>query len=217
MKLLEDAGTVLKKVIRNVNFDLDNSFCDAEALKSSWPKSSMPDEWLSFYSALHRIPKPKLLKSANCVENDFDEFEVEENTNFPRKDDKPSPDLCNARNKAFCDLQILYNRIYQGHRKVPLCEMLSHSLYHKTRSKQILTTLNKIGITYSYFEVRRSRALKVQLNVDSSKEFGIPFPSNFDKKSWTFGALDNEDYSDNSSIAGEILLNVYFPLKWMAL
>ena len=98
----------------------------------------------------------------------------------------------NARNKAFCDLQILHNRIYYGHQKVLLCEMLIHSLYHKTRSEQILMALNKIGITYSYFEVR-SRVLKVQLNVDSSKEFGIPFPSNFDKKRSTFGVLDNED------------------------
>ena len=53
MKLLEGAGTALKKVAKNVNFDLNNSICDSEALKSLWSKASMPDEWLSFYSALH--------------------------------------------------------------------------------------------------------------------------------------------------------------------
>ena len=62
MKLIEDADDVIKNVVKNMNFDLDNSFWDAVGLESSWLKVLMADEWLSFYSALHRAPKNKLFK-----------------------------------------------------------------------------------------------------------------------------------------------------------
>ena len=59
--LIEEVGRVLKKVIKSVDFALDDTFCDADTIKSSWHSVQMPEEWLVFYSALHKIPKTKLI------------------------------------------------------------------------------------------------------------------------------------------------------------
>ena len=204
--LIENAGKALKKAIKSVDFALDDSFCDAHELKSSWEKVSMPEEWLVFYSALHKIPKTELVKpeSLPILQVDEKDDNLDDDEDDLLTNNQPNSNLHESR--AFCDFQIVFNKINHGNQKVPLCEMLTHSIYHKTRSKRLLTTMNHLGITYSYSEVRRSRALKVQHSVEASRKFGIPFPPHFNKECYTMGALDNEDYSDNSSISGDYFL-----------
>ena len=47
----------------NVDFGLNNSFCNANDLEEAWRKTIMPSELASMLSALCKIPKYKLLGS----------------------------------------------------------------------------------------------------------------------------------------------------------
>ena len=48
-------------------------------------KGTVPDEWLSFYSALHRISKTKLLKSTTACETELEDFNEEDTNESPGK------------------------------------------------------------------------------------------------------------------------------------
>ena len=75
-------------------------------------------------------------------------------------------------------------------------------MYAKTCSRELLSTLNRVGVTSSYNDERCCRNLLCAYTVKSSHIDGVPIPSHFSKKGWTFGVFDNEDFEDQSSISG---------------
>lgn len=84
-----------------------------------------------------------------------------------------------------------------------MCDLwASQSTYNKTRSREILTTLNRIGVSTSYNEVRRSRKLMCQYTFKCSQINGTPLPSHLSPSGWCTGALDNEDFDDTLSLSG---------------
>ena len=95
-----------------------------------------------------------------------------------------------------------YNHIHHSRRKTPLHTMIGQYIYGKTRSREIITTLNRVGTSTSYNDVRRARNLMCAYTVQSSEATGVPIPIHFSDHAWAFGAFDNEDFGDNSSISG---------------
>ena len=80
--------------------------------------------------------------------------------------------------------------------------MLGQYVYAKTHSRELLTTLNRVGVTSSYNDLRCCRNLLCAYTVKSSYIDGVPIPSHFSKEGWIFGTFDNEDFEDQSSISG---------------
>ena len=80
--------------------------------------------------------------------------------------------------------------------------MLGHHQYAKGRSRELLTSTNRIGVTTSYADVRRSRRLLAAYAIEISKENATPVPSTFRNDAFTIAAIDNADFQDQSSLSG---------------
>lgn len=61
--IMREAGTKLREALLDVDFGLQDSFCDSADLKASWEKTMMPAPLLTFLGALFKVPKHKLFKS----------------------------------------------------------------------------------------------------------------------------------------------------------
>ena len=79
-----EAAGQLRQVMLDVDFGLDDRFCDAADLKRSWEETSMPDDWMYFFANLFKIPKAALMKfRLNTMfpkSNDDDDEEEEDET-----------------------------------------------------------------------------------------------------------------------------------------
>ena len=74
----------------------------------------------------------------------------------------------------------------------------------KCKSREVLTSLNKFGVSVSYNEVQRARNDLVRFKYFQSKNEGVPIPSRFSKDEFTIGAFDNFDHSDRSSLSRKL-------------
>ena len=74
-------------------------------------------------------------------------------------------------------------------------------MYGKTRSREFLTSFNRIGVSTSYKEIRESRNLLKSYAV-SCPPGNVPVPNHFSNEGWTMDAFDNSDYKDQSSSSG---------------
>ena len=61
--------------------------------------------------------------------------------------------------RAYSIYQMILYTVNEGKTKTPLHVMTGHSIYTRCRSRSTITTLNKIGVSISYDEVRRGQAL----------------------------------------------------------
>ena len=104
--------------------------------------------------------------------------------------------------QVHCLFQIMTYHIHKGRQKTPMHAMVGQSVYGKTRSRVLITTLNRIGVSTSYNEVRRARSLLSSYAVHRSEADGTPIPSHFNGCDFCIGAMDNSDYSDESSLSG---------------
>ena len=78
-----------------------------------------------------------------------------------------------------------------------------YSVYEKCKSREVLTSLNKVGVSVSYNEVQRARNDLARFTYFQSKNDGVPIPSHFSKDEFTIGAFDNFDHSNRSSLSGK--------------
>ena len=80
--VVTSASEILRESFRNVDFKLEDSFCDGSELKESLEKTHMPDQVLTFFAALFgnkrsRMLKIEMLRMENiyddiCTENEAD-------------------------------------------------------------------------------------------------------------------------------------------------
>ena len=57
MNVIRSAGKILKESLEKVDFKLDDCFCDGNEVKDSWKTTLMPDQLLTFFSALFGIKR----------------------------------------------------------------------------------------------------------------------------------------------------------------
>jgi len=65
--IMREAGTQLRKVLKGVDFGLQDSFCDSTDLKSSWEGTIMPAPLLAFLAALFKVPSTSYLKAVHVT------------------------------------------------------------------------------------------------------------------------------------------------------
>ena len=92
-------------------------------------------------------------------------------------------------------------QMFNGARKTPLHASFGHYQDSKCRSREVLTVANRIVVSTSYNDVRRSRRLLAAYAVEKSTGQEIPIPSNFSRDSFS---IHNSfaDFSEKSSISG---------------
>ena len=104
--------------------------------------------------------------------------------------------------QLFCLFQIMYYELQHGQKKTSLHLMTEHTIYDKCKSKELISSMNKIGVSASYQDVIRSRNLLSSYAILTSTVNNTPLPSHFTRDGFTIAALDNFDFHDNSSLSG---------------
>ena len=90
-----------------------------------------------------------------------------------------------AQNKAFAKTAI----------RTPQHVGLAVYVYHKTRSKDLITILNKLGLCISYTDLQKILS-SVALEVSEKSTDGLFIPSNILPQKFTQYAIDNLDFSE---------------------
>ena len=98
--------------------------------------------------------------------------------------------------------QLIYYNIHNGKKKTPLHKMNSSGIYEKCKSRELLTSFNRLGLCTSYKETKLHRNSLAKLAISRSNDTGIPLPTHFSKSQFTIAAMDNFDHSDFNSFAG---------------
>ena len=129
---------------------------------------------------------------------------------FKKVDFKLSDKFCDGyelkeswdqHNQLNCLFQIMYYQMFNGARKTPLHVSFGQYQYSKSRSREILTVANRIGVSSSYNDVRRSRCLLASYAIEKSAGKEI---SNFPVTSYKIHSPRPliVDFSDRSSASG---------------
>ena len=87
-----------------------------------------------------------------------------------------------------------------GTKKTPFHVLLGLFVYNTDKSKNIITALNRVGLSISYDEILRIRT-RLALYTGKKCEINVPIPSHFDKNSYVTAAFDNFDHNE-ATISG---------------
>ena len=193
------AAQEIRKILLETEFDLEGRFCDAEELKRSWEKIVLPPSVCAFFSALFNINQTKLMSHNSgehcCV------YDEDDNTNEGDNErDCMSERVRVTKMKSL--YQMMFYNVHNGRKKTPLHLMAAHNVYDKCKSRELITTLNRIGVCVSYNEIQRSRKNLAHFAFKEGEKYGVPIPSHFVRENFTIAALDNFDHADRSSPTG---------------
>ena len=100
--------------------------------------------------------------------------------------------------KKHCNKAKMYHHTNQ---EPPLCTYLGLKVHAETRSKSLIQTLFKLGISPSY---QRILSIEDQLTTAVCEQFnqdGVVIPCSLQKNRFSIGAMDNVDYNPSSSSA----------------
>ena len=92
LDVTETAAGKMRKCIQNLDFNLDEKFCDTKELEESWYRTHIPDELLAFFSVLFTLKKTSLLKC--CIENGEEELMHEHEHETTMEQGKVRESLC---------------------------------------------------------------------------------------------------------------------------
>ena len=138
----------IRKCLLEDDFGLEDKYCDAQELNHSWKDIVLPTGLGAFFSVIYNVNQTKLLaeSTTNCDDSTEEENEVNESVTEDRKITKL---------KAL--YQIMYCNIHNGRRRTPLHLMAAHNIHGKCKSREFVTSLNRIVVCISYNEIQRER------------------------------------------------------------
>ena len=141
---VKNAVQYIRKVLLNVDFCLEDKFCDAQELKDSYSNTQIPDVFLSFFATLFNINQAMLMRKSleedeTALYDDDEEDYLVENRQHKR---------LNLKMKAI--LQILFYQVAYGHKNTPLHILNAHAIYEHCRSRELITGCNRQGGSVSY-------------------------------------------------------------------
>ena len=170
--VVKSAAIEIRKSLLDVNFGLENCFCDANQLKQSWNETKIPDVLLSFFATFFNVSSTKLMRSEitsgidDCI---FEDCLVQD------RNEKETPDFLLMSRTKFL-FQILYYHVTKGRSKTPLHVMNTHAVYKRCRSRELLTSLNRQSICISYKAMKELRKDLAKYTVLQSSECQVPLP-----------------------------------------
>ena len=130
---IKSAAKSIHTALKQVDFKLQDRFCDAEELKQSWLNTKIPDELLTFFSELFDIKKTKLIEEYHNETVSDDVKNDAKNDQFPRK-----------YSKIGSSFQILYYDLHNGYKKTGLDIMNACEIYEKCKSKELITSFKVV-------------------------------------------------------------------------
>ena len=141
---LKEGAIQLIKVLLDVKFGLQDSFCDSADLKASWEHSLMETP-LTFFATLFRIPKHELFQSS--TDDLEDPLLAQEAEEVDQRD--AEQDQLAKNNKPGLLVITMYTTslfipntcllLHGGKQITPLCMMLGHTIYGRDHGKGLIT------------------------------------------------------------------------------
>ena len=192
------AGTEIRKVLLETDFELDDKFCDAQELQKSWTQMVIPDILVTFFASLFNVSKTKILKD-EIKPQDFDCLSDNDEDEEDDTEEVASSKLMMKINSLF---QIMFYQVTDGKHKTPLQIMNAHGIYERCRSRELITAFNRQSVCISYNTMKKLRSDLAKYTIHKSSENEIPLPNHFDSNCFTIAAMDNFDNSDKNSLSG---------------
>ena len=186
---IKECASIIRQSLLDINFDLQDRFCDAHDLKTSWNAVPIPDPLLKFLATLYNF--------------DLDNFSTGQQVPDDEDDRPPDEQAGISESKCrqmHCLFQIMYHDLHRGRKRTPLHIMNSQAIYDSCKSATLITSFNRFGLCASYDELLRHQSDMASYTVESSSDT-VPFPSHFDKTVFTVGAFDNFDH-DEANLSG---------------
>ena len=170
---------MIRSSLLEVDFNLDDSFCDASDLEDSWNEMVMPDPVARFFSSLFKVDYDVLkLKASEMQSHD--------------------QHISKTRIRQILALfQIMYYDLHNGRKKTPMHVMNSEIIHDTCKSSTLVTAYNHLGLGQSYEELQRHHNDMATFIVKDNDN-NVPLPSHFDPDEFTTGALDNFDHEEAS-------------------
>ena len=184
---IKECAQQIRKSLLDVDFNLNDRFCDAADLEESLNAISIPDPLLNFFAVLFNFDKNGFKASSDEKEEEYDVL--------------GSLDLSVSRRRKLQSLfQIMYFNVHNGRKRTPLHIMNSEAIYESCKSATLITSFNHLGLCVSYQELMRHQTDMATYSVKSSKDT-VPFPSHFNASMFTMAAIDNFDH-DEATLSG---------------
>ena len=121
LDILRESGTLLRELLQDVDFVLDDNFCDVEEIKTSWENTHMPDGLLTLFSSLFNIPKAQMANIQSVV--GVDEY-LDNDLDLGGENNRS---IKNLNAKLHCIFQIMTYHIHRGRKKTLMHGMVGHS------------------------------------------------------------------------------------------
>lgn len=186
MSSVKDCAQILRASLKQVEFDLQDRFCDAADLEKAWNDISIPDPVKLFFCELFGLKH-----------SDFGDPEYEDHSENLSQVKSESYERVK---KVLALFQIIYYDIHNGHKRTPLHMMIAQAIHDTCKSKSLITALNHFGLSISYNElVRYHDDLTSYVAKNCDKK--VPLPSHFDTGTFTICAFDNFDH-DEATLSG---------------
>ena len=175
-------GLEIRKALMTLEFGLENKFCDAQELENAWENTSIPDTVITFLAALFNIKRISFLQG-NHDHSNLDQLSEE-----------------NVPIKLMSVIQIMYYMIHHGQKMTPLHVMNSHAIYEACKSRDLITSFNRLGLCVSYNSMKRQRTDMAKYAIlEHSNRSIIPMPAHLSPTAFTLAAFD---HLDRNSLTG---------------
>lgn len=197
LNVLKDAGRLVRNALKNTDFNLDQKIGDAQELKNSWNSTLIPQTVIDFLSEVLQVGRLSLMSKSR--ENGEILFDITDDGELDSDTNDENEEGLLKESSLFCRImsivQILYYNIHRGKKKTPMHLMTGHTVHEKCKSKSLITSLNKLGVSASYNQIMQARAKLAQYTIKSCSS-GISLPSHFVPHHFTTGAMDNFDHEE---------------------
>ena len=184
LDMFDAVGKALRSELQDVDFGLQDSFCDKIDLMESLLKTKIPESLITFLCAFLKMNKANFINFSEEKMEFLDDYPNESSTDnddhIDQKLDAPKKML-----KAQSLFQVMHYMVNNGKRKPPLPVKISHTIYNKCKSREIITSLNNLGLAISYNELRKCRNNLGTNALNQDAEGLIPLPSHFQPGEFT--------------------------------
>ena len=175
---MKRCGAQLRETILKQDFHLQDKFCDASELEQEYKEILIPNDVATFFSGLFGLENMQKSLTSDDQEEDSNAHSV-------------------LFKKILSLYQIIFYILHNGRKRTPLHMMNSEAIYNSCRSKTLLSSLNKFGLTISYDEILRYHS-DMASYVSGTNQNHVPIPSHFKPSQFTLGAFDNFDHEETT-------------------
>ena len=131
LDIIREAAERLRQYMLEIDFGLSDRFCDAAEIQESWEGTSMPDDWMHFFSFSHLFNVSKSSRLKFRMDNVFPDSNEDED-NHSDSDAVSAAENKDFHNKnihiqLYCLVQMLSYRMHEGKKKPPLHAMVGEA------------------------------------------------------------------------------------------